>query len=75
MRQSKLVTVSLPKQLIQLSEKIAKRKYMTRSELFRTALRRYIEESQIEQAVRIYKKEKQDGKLLQLRDSLTDLLG
>lgn len=43
-RKTSLVTVSLPPQMLKESEKVALDKNMTRSELLRTALRRYLED-------------------------------
>lgn len=44
-RSTSLVTISLPPQMLRESEKIAQNQNMTRSELLRTALRRYLEEA------------------------------
>ncbi|MBI2356337.1 MAG: ribbon-helix-helix protein, CopG family [Candidatus Doudnabacteria bacterium] len=44
-RNTSLVTISLPPQMLRESEKIAQKQNMTRSELLRTALRRYLEEA------------------------------
>ncbi|MDO8617724.1 MAG: ribbon-helix-helix domain-containing protein [Candidatus Uhrbacteria bacterium] len=74
MRTSTLVTVSLPSGLRSASEKVAKRKHMTRSELVRTALRSYIASHQTEEALRVYREEKQAGKLKVLKGSLADLM-
>lgn len=45
MRTSSLVTISLPPAMVAASEKTAQNQNMTRSELLRTALRRYLEET------------------------------
>ena len=74
MRTSSLVTISLPPTMVKESEKVARKRHMTRSELLRTALRRYLEETQFEEAVRVYKKEKRSGKLKTLKGSLADLM-
>ena len=74
MRQSLVVTISLPSQLVDESEKWARRKHMTRSEFFRAALRRHLEEQDTLEAVRIYRAEKKAGKLKELRGSLVDLM-
>jgi len=42
MRATKVVTVSLPAELLEDTEKLAKQERRTRSELFREALREYI---------------------------------
>lgn len=43
MRSRKLVTISLPPSLLKEAEKVAKEEYRNMSELFREALRFYIE--------------------------------
>lgn len=58
-----MVTISLPPEMVTESEKIAKRKHMTRSELLRLALRRYMEEVMAEEAIRIADQELRTGKL------------
>ncbi|HEX9502965.1 MAG TPA: ribbon-helix-helix domain-containing protein [Patescibacteria group bacterium] len=67
MRTSSLVTISLPPEMVAESEKLAKQQHMTRSELLRIALRRYMEESQLEEAVRIADDELRRGTLKVLR--------
>jgi metal-responsive CopG/Arc/MetJ family transcriptional regulator len=52
MRNSKLVTISLLPELLEEAEKLAKAEKRTRSEFFREAIRRYIEEKKWE---RIYR--------------------
>lgn len=74
MRTSSLVTISLPPALVAQSEKIAKKNHMTRSELFRTALRSFIEEQDALEAVSVYKKERNSKKLKTLKGSLTNLM-
>ena len=44
MRTSRILSLSLPPDLIREAERIAKQEGRTKSELFREALRRYIEE-------------------------------
>ena len=44
MRTSKILSLSLPPELARAAERIAKREGRTKSELFREALRRYIQE-------------------------------
>ena len=74
MRTSSLVTISLPPEMLMESEKIAKKQHMTRSELLRMALRRYLEEVMAEEAIQVYQKEKKTGKLKVLKGSLVDLI-
>ncbi|HLC44759.1 MAG TPA: ribbon-helix-helix domain-containing protein [Patescibacteria group bacterium] len=74
MRTSSLVTISLPPKMVAESEKVAKQQNMTRSELLRTALRFYLEETSTQEAIRIFKKEKREGKLKVLKGSLADLI-
>lgn len=74
MRKSNLVTISLPPAMVAVAAKIAKKKGMTRSELLRSALRRYIEEMQMEEAVKAFEKERREGKLKVLKGSLVDLM-
>ena len=62
MRQSKLITISLPATLMRESEKVAKKKFMTRSELVRSAIRHYLEELRMEEAIRIGEEELRNGK-------------
>lgn len=57
MRTSSLVTISLPPKILAESEKMAKKQHMTRSELLRSALRRYLEEANLEEALAIAEKE------------------
>jgi metal-responsive CopG/Arc/MetJ family transcriptional regulator len=52
MRNSKLVTISLLPELLEEAERLAKEEKRTRSEFFREAIRRYIEEKKWE---RIYR--------------------
>jgi CopG family transcriptional regulator/antitoxin EndoAI len=44
MRTSKVISLSLPPQLLREAEKMAKKEGRTKSELFREALRRYLAE-------------------------------
>jgi CopG family transcriptional regulator/antitoxin EndoAI len=44
MRTSKVLSLSLPPALLREAERLAKQEGRTRSELFREALRRYVEE-------------------------------
>lgn len=74
MRTTNLVTISLPPGLLRTSQKIATQKQMTRSELIREALRRYIEEQDALEAVRVYEQELHTGKLKKLKGSLVKLL-
>lgn len=70
MRTSAIVSISLPPALMLQSGRIAKKQHMTRSELVRTALRRYVEEQSALMAVAVYQTEKQAGKLKILKGSL-----
>ena len=74
MRTTSLVTISLPPVLLRTSQKIATQKQMTRSELIREALRRYIEEQDAAEAVRVYEQELRSGKLKKLKGSLVSLM-
>ncbi len=47
MRSRKLVTISLPPPLLKEAEKVAKEEYRNMSELFREALRFYIETREV----------------------------
>jgi metal-responsive CopG/Arc/MetJ family transcriptional regulator len=51
-RNSKLVTISLLPELLEEAEKLAKAEKRTRSEFFREAIRRYIEDKKWEQIYR-----------------------
>lgn len=44
MRTTKILSLSLPPKLLREAERVAKREGRTKSELFREALRRYIQE-------------------------------
>jgi CopG family transcriptional regulator / antitoxin EndoAI len=44
MRTSKIISLSLPPELLSEAERVAKKEGRTKSELFREALRRYIQE-------------------------------
>ncbi len=57
MRTTSLVTISLPPEILTESERAAKRQHMTRSEFLRAALRRYLEEAKLEEALAIAEKE------------------
>ena len=46
MRTSKILSLSLPPDLLREAERVAKKEGRTKSELFREALRRYIQEQQ-----------------------------
>ena len=52
MRTTKVISLSLPPELLREAERIAKKEGRTRSELFREALRRYILESRWEELKR-----------------------
>lgn len=74
MRNTQIVTTSIPPKMIKEAERLAKSKHMTRSELFRQALRQYLEEASAMEAIRVYKEEKASGKLKTLKGSLADLM-
>ena len=63
MRNTNLVTISLPPPMMREAEKIAKKEGMTRSELFRYAFRRYLEEMEMEKAIETAERELAAGKL------------
>ena len=65
MRTSKLVTISLLPELLEEVERLAKEEKRTRSEFFREAIRRYIEDKKWE---RIYRY----GRLKAQEQGLTD---
>ena len=52
MRTTKVISLSLPPELLREAERIARKEGRTRSELFREALRRYILESRWEELKR-----------------------
>lgn len=75
MRTTSLVTISLPPEILAESEKMAKKQHMTRSELLRSALRRYLEEANLEEALAIAEKELILGKTKKLtRNGLAKLM-
>lgn len=75
MRTTSLVTISLPPSMAAESEKVARKQHMTRSELLRIALRRYLEETQLEEAIRVADAELRLGKLKVLpRGGLVSLM-
>lgn len=65
-RSSSIVTISLPPKMVVWSGKVAKRQQMTRSELVRTALRKYLEEQVALDAIRVFDDERKKGKLKKL---------
>ena len=71
MRTSSLVTISLPSTMVRETEKIARKKKMTRSELLRTALRVYLEELDTQDAIRIADRELRDGTIKELKAGMT----
>ncbi len=74
MRTSTIVTVSLPPAMVVITKKIARKKHMTQSELFRTALRVYLEEQKAQEAIDVFERERQAGKLKELKGSLVGLM-
>lgn len=76
MRKTSLVTISLPRSMASEAEKIAKKQGMTRSELLRSALRRFLEEAHLDEAVRVANEEIRSGKAKVLgRGGLAALMG
>jgi metal-responsive CopG/Arc/MetJ family transcriptional regulator len=63
MRNTSLVTISLPPAMVKESERLAKTSQMTRSEFMRAAIRRYIEELDTDEAIKIADEEFKSGKL------------
>ena len=53
MRKTKLITISLYPELLAEAERLAKEEQRTRSEFFREAIRRYIEEKKWERLYRL----------------------
>ena len=47
MRTTKIVSLSIPPELLRQAERVAKEEGRTKSELFREALRRYVEEGAV----------------------------
>lgn len=75
MRESLIFTASLPKQMVKQVEQWSKKNTMTKSELVRAALRRYFEEAQLDEALRLAEKERITGVLSVLpRGGLQQLL-
>ncbi len=74
MRTTAVVTISLPPKMVAWTERTAKLKHMTRSELLRTALRAYLEQQDALSAIREYKQEFRSGTLKELKGSLGDLM-
>ena len=63
MRNTSLVTISLPPAMVKESERMARVQQMTRSEFMRAAIRRFIEELDTDEAIRIADEELKSGKL------------
>ncbi len=74
MRQSKIITISVPPKLYQQAMKTAKARGMTRSELFREALRRYELEVHEWQALLAYGRGKANAAALQTEDAVERLI-
>lgn len=74
MRSTSVATISLPLTLAKTFDRLARRQHMTRSELYRTALRRYVEEHDALAAISVYEKESATGKLKALKGSLAGLI-
>ena len=65
MRNTSLVTISLPPAMVKESERLAKNRQMTRSEFMRAAIRKFIEEFDESRAKRIAWEEKDTLKAIQ----------
>ncbi len=63
MRTSTIFAVSLPPALATESERAARKQHMTRSELHRTALRHYLEELHLNEAIRSADQARREGKI------------
>ncbi|MBI4262178.1 ribbon-helix-helix protein, CopG family [Candidatus Uhrbacteria bacterium] len=63
MRTSSVLTISLPPSMVRDLERVTKKTQMTRSELLRAALRRFFEEENAMDAIRIANTERAQGKL------------
>lgn len=75
MRTSSIVTISLHAAMLRAAQRAAKKQHMTRSELVRTALRRYLEEMDAMEAIRVGEKELKTNKLKVLpRGGLAQLM-
>lgn len=68
MRNTSLVTVSLPPAMLKESEKLARQSQMTRSEFMRAAIRKFSEELKKAQAKKIAWEEKQALKAISLAE-------
>lgn len=66
MRETAIVTISLPNTLVKKTAQMAKKQSMTRSELFRQAIREYLEFQELKRAEEIYEKERAAGALKEL---------
>lgn len=55
-RTTKVVTISIPPRIEEKMNELVKKEGMTRSELIREALRRYIEEKELEELVKYGRK-------------------
>ena len=64
--------MSIPPKLAKEAERLAKSRHMTRSELFREALRQCIRDARIELAIEIADKERREGKLKVLPPGKSD---
>ncbi len=67
MRTSTIMSVSLPPAMVKDCERVAKQSHMTRSELFRSALRRYLEETKLEEALHAVAKARKNGTMRVLK--------
>ncbi len=67
MRTSTIMSVSLPPAMVKDCERVAKQSHMTRSELFRSALRRYLEEIRLEGALHAAEEARKNGTMKVLK--------
>ncbi len=74
MRTSSIVTISLPIAMIRKTAQIAKKQSMTRSELFRQAIREYVEVQDMKHAEDVFEKELAAGTLKELTPGMLSRL-
>lgn len=74
MRKTAIITASLPHSLVKTIERYAEKNAMTRSELFRSAIRQYLEYEKAEEAIAAYEHEKRKGGLIKLKGTLADIM-
>ncbi len=62
MRNSKLITISVPPAMEAKLNQVSRKKNMTRSELFRAAFRHYLDETYLDEILREAEEEFRSGK-------------